>query len=319
MDPSTTQSLAHAWQLFGDVSLTVLRILLIIVAAWIASVAVQRAIRAFRQRVAARLDSREAVMRAETLGRVSRYIATVAISLIAVMLVLGEMGISVAPILGAAGVVGLAVGFGAQSLVKDYFNGFFILLENQIQQGDVVDVGGHSGLVEELTLRYVRLRDYDGNVHYVPNSQITTVVNMSRGFAQAVMDVGVAYREDADEVMEVMREVGKSMREDPEHGRRLLDDLEIAGVDRFGSSEMIVRCRFRTVALEQWTVRREFLRRLKKAFDRRGIEIAVPHLRVYAGADKRGEAQPFRITPRRLRPHAPTAADAMPMHTATRQ
>lgn len=314
MDPATVDNLEQAWSLFGDVSIRVLRIVAIIAVAWIATVVLQRVIRAFRIRVASRLETRESAMRAETLGRVSRYIATVVISLIAAMLVLGEFGISVAPILGAAGVVGLAVGFGAQSLVKDYFTGFFILLENQIQQGDVVDVGGHSGLVEELTLRYVRLRDYDGNVHFVPNSQITTVVNMSRGFAQAVIDVGVAFREDADDVMDAMRVVGRSMREDPEHASRILDDLEIAGVDRWGSSEMIVRCRFRTVALEQWTVRREFLRRIKKEFERRGIEIAVPHVRVYAGAGKRGETQPFPVAAHRLRSPAPMDGQRVSLH-----
>ena len=113
-----------------------------------------------------------------------------------------------APILGAAGVVGLAVGFGAQTLVRDYFTGFFLLLENQIRQGDVVKLGEHAGLVEEVTLRYVQLRDYDGHVHFVPNGQITTVVNMSRGYAQSVVDVGVAYRENVDDVMAVMLPLG---------------------------------------------------------------------------------------------------------------
>ena len=147
------------------------------------------------------------MQRAETLGRVVRYLIAVVVSAIALMLVLGEVGVSVAPILGAAGVAGLAIGFGAQSLVKDYFTGFFLLLENQIRQGDVVKLGEHSGLVEEVTLRYVRLRDYDGNVHFVPNGQISSVVNMARGFAQAVIDVSVAYATDIDTAMKVMREV----------------------------------------------------------------------------------------------------------------
>ena len=217
----------------------------------------------------------------------------VVVSLIAGMLVLGELGVSVAPILGAAGVVGLAVGFGAQSLVKDYFTGFFLLLENQIRQGDVVQLGSHSGLVEEVTLRFVQLRDYDGNVHYVPNGHITTVINMSRGFSQAVMDIGVAYREDVDEVMAVMRRVGEEMRADEAFGPRILDALEIAGVDRWADSAVVIRCRFRTQPLEQWGVRREYLRRLKAAFDAEGIEIPYPHLTVYAGADRAGKAPAF--------------------------
>ncbi len=193
------------------------RVALILVGAWLVSAILQRMIRAFRARLAARLDDREQVKRAETLGRVFRYIVSVVISLIAAILVLSELGVSIAPILGAAGVVGLAVGFGAQSLVKDYFTGFFLLLENQLGKGDVVEIAGKSGLVEDVTLRFVRLRDYGGNVHYVPNNLITTVTNMSRGFAQAVVDIGVAYRENTDEVVEVMRAVGRDLREDAVH------------------------------------------------------------------------------------------------------
>jgi small-conductance mechanosensitive channel len=284
-----TEGLA-LWGELGGAATAGLRIIGIVVAAWILIGVLQRAIRAFRIRIASRFDDREAIKRAETLGRVFRYIAAVVVSLIAGMLVLGELGISVAPILGAAGVVGLAVGFGAQSLVKDYFTGFFILLENQIREGDVVKLGDHAGLVEVVTLRFVQLRDYDGNVHFVPNGQITTVVNLSRGFAQAVMDIGVAYREDTDAVVEVMREVGRAMRADPGHAARILDDLEVAGVESWADSAVVIRCRFKCVALEQWTVRREYLRRLKQAFDARGIEIPFPHLTVYAGQDRQGQA-----------------------------
>jgi small conductance mechanosensitive channel len=201
----------------------------------------------------------------------------------------------VAPILGAAGVVGIAVGFGAQSLVKDYFTGFFILLENQIRQGDVVQVADKAGLVEEITLRYVRLRDYDGNVHYVPNGLVTTVTNMSRGFAQSVIDVGVAYREDVDEAFEVMRAVAAELRADAAFAPRILDEIEIAGVEKWADSAVVLRCRFKVAPLEQWNVRREFLRRLKQAFDARGIEIPFPHLTVYAGVGKDGAAPGFHV------------------------
>jgi moderate conductance mechanosensitive channel len=278
------------WHEFGGPAITALRVLVILIVAWIAIAVLQRSIRAFRMRIASRLDDREAVKRAETLGRVFRYLVAVVIALIAGMLVLAELGISVAPILGAAGVVGLAVGFGAQSLVKDYFTGFFLLLENQIRQGDVVKVADHAGLVEEITLRYIRLRDYDGNVHFIPNGEVKTVVNMSRGYAQSVIDVGVAYRENVDEVMQVMKDVGQQMRLDPSFANRLLDDLEMAGVDSWGDSAVVIRCRFRCAPLEQWSVRREYLRRLKHAFDAEGIEIPYPHLTVYAGQDKAGKA-----------------------------
>lgn len=284
------QTIAAVWAGLGGVAITGLRIVVIIITAWILIALLQRAIRVFRERISSRLDDREAVQRAQTLGRVFRYLAAVVVSLVAVMLVLGELGVSIAPILGAAGVAGLAIGFGAQSLVRDYFTGFFILLENQIRQGDVVKLGEHAGVVEELTLRYVRLRDYDGNVHFVPNGEVKTVVNMSRGFAQAVIDVGVAYRENTDEAVQIMREVGSSMRTDPAFAARLLDDLEIAGVDGWAESAVMLRARFRCAPLEQWSVRREYLRRLKHAFDARGIEIPFPHLTVYAGQDKQGKA-----------------------------
>jgi moderate conductance mechanosensitive channel len=281
------------WNQLGGPAIVALRVVGIVIVAWIIVAILQRAIRAFRMRIASRLDDREAVKRAETLGRVFRYMVAVVVALIAGMLVLSELGISVAPILGAAGVVGLAVGFGAQSLVKDYFTGFFLLLENQIRQGDVVRLGDHSGLVEEITLRFIRLRDYDGNVHFVPNGEVKTVINMSRGYAQSVIDVGVAYRENVDEALQVMKEVGQQMRSDPAFADRLLADLEIAGVERWDDSAVILRCRFMCAPLEQWTVRREFLRRLKQAFDAKGIEIPYPHLTIYAGQDKQGNAPEF--------------------------
>ncbi len=276
-------------------AITLVRVALIAVAAWIALGVTRRLLRLFRERITRGMDDPEQVKRADTLGRVFRYVAAVVILVIAVTLILGELGIAVAPILGAAGVVGLAVGFGAQSLVKDYFTGFFILLENQMRQGDVVEIAGKSGLVEEITLRYVRLRDYDGNVHYVSNSLISTVTNMSRGFAQSVVEVGVAYRENVDEAIQVMRQTGAELRADAVFGPKILDELEIAGVERWAESAVVLRCRFKVRPLEQWNVRREYLRRLKRAFDAHGIEIPFPHLTVYAGAAKDGTAPPFRV------------------------
>lgn len=276
-------------------AIVALRVVGIGVAAWIAVALLNRAIKVLRLRIGSRLHEKEQVRRAETIGRVLRYLASVIVTLIAAVLILSELGVSVAPILGAAGVVGLAVGFGAQSLVKDYFTGFFLLLENQLTTGDVVRVADKSGLVEDVTLRFVRLRDYDGNVHFIPNNLITTVTNMSRGFANAVMDIGVAYREDTDAVVEVMRAVGRDMRADPVLGDRILADLDVAGVERWDDSAVILRCRFKVVPLEQWTVRREFLRRLKRAFDAQGIEIPFPHVTIYAGVDREGNAPPFRI------------------------
>jgi small-conductance mechanosensitive channel len=285
--------LARAADVMGGATTTALRIVLIVLAAWLLARVLQRAGRVLRERIASRLDDRESVKRAETLGRVGRYVVAVVVSLIAGMLVLAELGISVAPILGAAGVVGLAVGFGAQTLVKDYFTGFFLLLENQIRQGDVVDLGGgHAGLVEEVTLRFVQLRDYDGRVHFVPNSQITSVINATRGFSFAVVDASVAYKEDVDAAMAVMRDVGRALRAEPAWAARLLDDLDIAGVERLDDSAVVLRCRFKCVPLEQWTVKREFLRRLKAAFEAAGIEIPYPHRTVFVGRLNGAAAHP---------------------------
>ncbi|MCZ7654809.1 MAG: mechanosensitive ion channel family protein [Rhodocyclaceae bacterium] len=241
------------WAALAGTGMRILVIALLSLAIlWLA----HKMIRTFRLYVSRSVRSSEEVKRIETLGRVFRYIASVVVALVAGTLILGELGISVAPILGAAGVIGLAVGFGAQSLIKDYFNGFFLLLEDQIRQGDVVEVGGQGGLVEEVTLRYVRLRDYDGNVHFIPNGSIVTVINKSRGFAYAVVDVGVAYRENADEALEVMRAAGAALKADPVFGPKILQDVEIVGVENWADSAVILRCRFKVAPLEQWNVRR---------------------------------------------------------------
>lgn len=238
---------------------------------------------------------KEEVKRIDTLGRVFRYIVSVVIILVAGMLVMSELGISIAPILATAGVLGVAVGFGAQSLVKDYFTGFFLLLENQVRQGDVVEAGGKAGLVEEVTLRYIKMRDYDGNVHFIPNGIVTTVTNMSREFAYSVIDIGVAYREDVEQVMAIMHDVGKQLREDEIFASKILDDLEMAGVDRWADSSVVIRCRFKVQPLEQWGVRREFLQRLKREFDRYGVEIPFPHLTLYPGQARDGTSPALRM------------------------
>ncbi|MCU0763494.1 MAG: mechanosensitive ion channel family protein [Hydrogenophaga sp.] len=295
MNDTLLETALRWWESFGGAAASLTRITFILLGAWVLVAVLQRAIRTLRERLAARMDDRESAKRAETLGRVFRYLVAVVVSAIAGMLVLAELGVSVAPILGAAGVVGLAVGFGAQSLVKDFFTGFFILLEDQIRQGDVVQLGSHSGVVEVVTLRFVQLRDYNGNVHYVPNGHITTVVNMTRGFSHAVMDIGVAYRENVDHVTEVMRDVATQMRDHPDYQDKITADLEVAGVEQWGDSAVVIRCRFRTLPMEQWGVRREYLRRLKAAFDAKGIEIPYPHLTVYAGQDKAGNAPAFAL------------------------
>ena len=279
-----------------------LHVVIILALTWLLLRMSRKGLARLRTHMQQDLGDRERIKRLDTLERVFRYVSAVIITLVGGMLALSAVGISIAPILATAGVLGIAIGFGAQSLVKDYFNGFFLLLENQVRQGDVVEVAGKGGLVEEMTLRYIRLRDYEGSVHYIPNGTIDSVTNRSRGFAFALLDIGVAYREDVDEVYAVMHEVAAGMRSDPELGEKIVEDLEIAGVDKWADSAVIIRCRFKVMPLEQWTVRRAFLYRLKKAFDAAGIEIPYPHLSLYAGQGKDGSAPPLQLLQQAVAP-----------------
>ena len=263
---------------------TLLRIFLIVGVAYFLNRLTKKLITRLRDHLIGHADSNiEEIKRMNTLSMVLRYIVTTVILAITVVEILHELGISIAPVLAAAGVVGVAVGFGAQSLVKDYFNGFFLLLENQIRKDDVVEIANKSGLVEEITLRYIKMRDYEGNVHYVPNGQITTVTNRSRDFAYAVMDIRVGYDENIAKVMQIMHEVGASIMQDTQLQDKVLDKLDIAGVDNLAESAVIIRCRMKVRPLEQWTIKREYLKRIKNAFDAQQIEIPFPHLTVYQG------------------------------------
>lgn len=282
-----------AW---SEQSQSLLRIGIILAIAWIMLGLTRKLIPMLRRQLQKHTDDPEQHKRLETLGRVLRYVAGVVITLITVMLVLSELGISIAPILASAGIVGLAIGFGAQSLVKDYFTGFFMLLENQVHQGDVVEVAGLGGLVEEITLRYIRLRDYEGSVHFIPNGAVTTVTNRSRGYAYALVDIGVAYRENIEAVFDVIRHVGTEMRADETLGPLILEDLDLAGVDAWADSAVTIRFRIKVRPLQQWTVKRAFLLRLKKEFDRLGIEIPFPHLTLYPGKAKDGSAPPLYLS-----------------------
>lgn len=233
--------------------------------------------------------------RTQTLGSIVRYALTVVILIVASMTVLKEFGIEIGPILAAAGIVGLAVGFGAQSLVKDVISGFFILLEDQIRVGDVVQIAGKGGLVEKINLKTTILRDLAGNVHYVPNGHIDVVTNMTKDYSRYVFDIGVAYREDVDEVIEVIKEVDEEMRNDPAFKDDIIEPIEILGLDQFADSAIIIKARTTTMPIKQWGVGREFNRRLKKKFDERNIEIPFPHVTLYMGQDKQGQSPPLHV------------------------
>ena len=237
----------------------------------------------------------ERSQRARTLLPLARNALRVVVGVIAALMILSEIGIDIAPVLAGVGVAGLAIGFGAQTLVKDIITGLFILLEDSVAVGDVVTAGGHTGTVEAITIRTIRMRDLQGQVHTVPYSSVDTISNMTKEFSYYLIDMGVAYREDYDEVVAVMREVGAGLQEDPEFGPNMLEPLEIMGLNSFGDSAVIVRARLKTRPLTQWATGREYNRRLKAAFDERGIEIPFPHTQIYFGEDKQGRAPAARV------------------------
>jgi len=231
------------------------------------------------------LDTNEIEKRLDTLLSIMRSIIKIIVWLMIGMLILRKIGIDIAPIIAGAGIAGLAVGFGAQELVRDFISGFFMLLENQIREGDVAIVNGTGGLVERVGLRTIVLRDLSGVVHIFQNGKINTLSNMTKKWSGMVFDIGVAYKEDTDKVVKVIRQVAEKLGADPDFTNKILEPIEIFGVDQFGDSAVIIKARFKTKPIEQWGVGREFRRRLKKAFDEQGIEIPFPHRTVYWGEE----------------------------------
>jgi small conductance mechanosensitive channel len=218
----------------------------------------------------------ENAKRVRTLGNLVQYIVGILVTGAAVLMVLRELHLDITPVLAGAGVVGLAVGFGAQSIVKDFFSGFFLILEDQVRVGDVAVVNGVGGLVESITLRKITLRDVEGTVHIFPNGSITTLANRTKDFSYAVIDVSVGYGEDTDRVVEVLRDIGRDLREDAQLRSATLEDLEVMGVDQFGPSAVVIKIRIKTPPQKQWEVARELRRRIKKRFDADRIEIPYP-------------------------------------------
>ncbi|QDV33206.1 mechanosensitive ion channel family protein [Tautonia plasticadhaerens] len=224
--------------------------------------------------------------RISTLVGVFDNAASVAIVIGGFLMVFQEVGVPVGPLLGGAAVFGLAVAFGAQNLIRDYFYGFVILLENQYKLNDVIKIRDIAGQVEAITLRVTVLRDLEGCVHFVPNGEITQVTNMTHGWSRALFDIGVAYKENVDRVMEVIMEVGKELRKDPMFRMLILEDPTMLGVDSFADSAVQIKFFIKTRPLQQWAVKRELLRRLKNRFDELGIEIPFPHRTVYHRGDE---------------------------------
>ena len=256
----------------------VLRIALILVVAFVLAKAARALIRRIERLVEdddpdAHSDREK---RARTLGRVLRQAFTVGIWTLAIVTILGEMGVAIGPLLAGAGIAGLAVGFGAQALVRDMIAGFFVLLENQYRVGDVISIAGVTGIVEAINIRTTVLRDTDGSVHVVPNGTIGVVTNRTRGWSRAILDVAVAYREDTDRCFEVLRRVCTALEKDPAFGPKLAEPFDYPGVERLDSSAVLLRVTARTRPHEQWAVVRELRRRIKKEFDSAGIEFPYP-------------------------------------------
>lgn len=223
------------------------------------------------------LQASEAKKRAHTLGNILRHAFLIIITFVAVLMILGELGIQLGPLLATAGIGALAIGFGAQGLVKDLISGFFIILENQYRIGDVIEVAGVSGLVESVSLRKTVLRDLQGKVHTIPNGEIKVVSNFSKEWSRSVLDLGISYRDDIDQIVDLLIRIGKEMESEEPYKSAILEPLQVLGVEKFDESQMVIRMMVKTAPLKQWDVGRELRRRIKIRFDEKGIQLPFPH------------------------------------------
>jgi small conductance mechanosensitive channel len=258
-----------------------LRILLIVVIAYGLCRAISLLVKRFEKelRASVRLNSREHAKRASTLGFVVNKISTVVIVGLAMVTILNELGVNVAPLLTGAGIAGVALGFGAQWLIKDLLSGLCLILEDQVRVGDDAVINGTDGLVEQINLRTIVLRDVRGTVHVFANGAITTLANQSKDFSHYVIDLNISFKEDPDRVSEVVREVDRELRQTPEFAPLILEPAQIHGVVGFAEWSMQLRIRLKTVPQQQWKVGREFRKRLRKALNRHGVAVPYPALR----------------------------------------
>ena len=268
------------------------RILLIVVAMLVMLALLKRGVAKLSGLYQGTLPGRAQSKRVDTLTHIVRDVARVVILFVGMTMILSEGGVDLKPLLAAAGLGGLAIGFGAQSLVKDLISGFFILWEDSVRIGDVVEVAGVAGVVEEVELRTIKLRDVSGNLHVVPNGVIDRVKNLTKDYSYSVLDIGVAYRENVDEVMGELQEIAKEVRRDARFADDILEPLEMLGVDQFKDSAVMIKCRIKTEPHKQWRVGREMNRRIKNRFDAKGIEIPFPYQPSYWGEPKKGTPQP---------------------------
>lgn len=278
MDFLTTDLRALLIGLAGSTAQTAGRLVLVLVAGYFGA-RVLRTLLAHLERALVVAGERTGALpgvtrsRVATLTSVLRTLTLVGLWSVVVVICLSQIGVDVRPILAGAGIVGLAVGFGAQYLVRDVISGFFLVLEDQVRVGDVAVVNGTGGLVETVTFRTIVLRDLAGTVHIFPNGSVTTLANMTKNWSGYVVDVEVGYREDPDRVIALMRRVAEGLRQDPAHGPLIVEPIEIFGVDAFKEASVVIKARLKTLPIQQWTVGREYRRRLLLAFGAEGIEI----------------------------------------------
>lgn len=263
-----------------------LHLVVVLLIWWIMVRVIRVAMNKLHQRLLERADTTtespvEARKRVDTLVKLVSQVVSIALLVTLALVVLMQVGVAVGPLLASVGVLGLAIGFGAQSLVKDIITGFFIVMENQIRVGDVAIINGTGGSVEAMTLRTVILRDLAGTVHVFPNGNISTLANMTRDWSAYVFDIGVAYKENPDDAIALIKDVGAGMKADEVYGTKILGDIEVFGVDALADSAVVIKGRIRTLPIAQWEVGREFLRRVKKQMDAAGIEIPFPHRTIY--------------------------------------
>ncbi len=231
------------------------------------------------------LESIDKIKRAETLSKLSGYALRVIVWVTGVLTILGQISINIGPLLASAGIIGVGIGFGSQNLIKDVLQGVFILIENQYHVGDVVKIAGVAGIVEDFNIRYTRMRNLSGSVFFIPNGEIKVVENMTKEWSRALLDFEVAYKENVDRVMTVIKDVADSLLEDENYKDRILEPMEILGVDELGNSGVTIRTLIKTIPLQQWGIGREIRRRVKNEFDKQGIEIPFPHVTLAIGEE----------------------------------
>ncbi|MBP7219561.1 MAG: mechanosensitive ion channel family protein [Paludibacteraceae bacterium] len=269
------------WLLY-DFTYILISLVVVIVLIWLLN-AISRNLEKVILKRSDALRDKEAQKRVKTLMSIGRGIMRLILWAIFALILLKRIGIEIGPIIASAGIAGVAIGFGAQELIRDFLAGFFLLLDNQIRTDDIVVINGTTGIVEKIELRTIRLRDHSGVVHIFQHGKVNTLSNMTKEWSALVFEIGVAYKEDVDTVIAIMKSVGEDLEKDSRFSGNILEPISILGVEQFANNSIQLKVRIKTQTGEQWQTRREYMRRLKYAFDKKGIEIPFPRTTLYWG------------------------------------